>query len=138
MSRTTRPKAITAISLFFVFGALTSGLSAVMLLFPGSRLDPLWHLNPRAHEAFAAMGGWAVLLMAAVCVACATAATGLWRRQRWGLWTAIVILAINLVGDMVNATAAHDWRTLIGLPIAGLMIVYLFSKRALFARSIAP
>ena len=79
-----------------------------------------------------------MLLMAAVCVACATAATGLWRCQRWGLWTAIVILAINLVGDTMNTTVAHDRRTLVGLPIAGLMIVYLFRKRALFARSIGP
>ena len=133
MSPADRPKAVTAISLFFVFGTLMSGLAAVMLLIPGSILDQLWRLNPHAHEGFAAMGGWAVLLMLAVCGACLTAAVGLWLCRRWGLLTALAILTVNLAGDTANALLAHDWHTLIGLPIAGLMIVYLFRTRSLFA-----
>ena len=39
--------------------------------------------------------------------------------------TAIAILGINILGDTVNAVVAHDWRTLIGLPIGGAMIIYL-------------
>lgn len=103
-----------------------------MLLFPGSALEPLWRLNPRAREGFATMGWWSVILMAAVCVACSTAALGLWRRKRWGYWTALAILAINLAGDMANAVIAHDWRTLIGLPIGGAFIAYLVIKRKAF------
>ena len=119
-------------ALFFVFGALMSGLAAVMLLFPGSVLEPLWRLNPHAREGFATMGRWAVLLMAVVCTACATAAIGLWRGARWGYWTALAILSANLVGDTVNAFIGRDWRTLIGLPIGGVMIVYLLSQRRMF------
>ena len=133
MSPAARPKAVTAISLFFVFGTLMSGLAAVMLLFPGGIFDPMWRLNPHAHQGFAAMGGWAVLLMLVVCVACFTAAVGLWLCRRWGLLTALTILIVNLVGDTANALLAHDWPTLVGLPIAGLMIVYLFRARSLFA-----
>lgn len=110
-----------------------SFLAALMLLFPGGPLDRLWRLNPHAHEGFTTMGAWAVLLMAAVCVACATAAIGLWRRKAWGLWTAIAILSINLAGDTANAFLAHDLRTLIGLPIAVAMIVYLLARRRVFA-----
>src|SRR4051812_39233759 len=129
-----RPPGITALALFFVFGTIMSGLTPVMLSFPGSVIEPLWRLNPRAREGFVAMGGWAVVLMLAVCVACATAAVGLWRCSRVGYWTALVVLAINLVGDTANAFVAHDWRTLIGLPIGGLMMVYLVSKRRMFRR----
>jgi len=129
-----RPPGITALSLFFVFGALMSGLTVFLLLFPGSVLEPAWRLNPRAHEAFAAMGLWAVLLMALVCLVCILAATGLWRCKRWGFWTALGILSVNLAGDTTNALITGDKRTMIGLPIAGVMIWYLIRRRRLFAR----
>jgi hypothetical protein len=60
------------------------------------------------------------------------ASSGLWRLRRWGLWTAISILSINLLGDTLNAFLLRDWRTLIGLPIAGLMIVYLLRNGLIF------
>lgn len=109
-----------------------ASLTVVMLLFPGSILEPLWRLNPRAHEGFATLGAWAVVLMLVVATACASAALGLWRRARWGYISAIVILSINLLGDTMNAVITHDWRTLIGLPIGGAMIMYLVSKRRAF------
>jgi len=134
MSSLRRPPGIVALALFFVFGTMMSGLAALLLLFPGSFLDPLWRLNPRAREGFAALGVWAVLLMTVVCMACAVAAFGLLRGKRWGYWTALAILTMNLVGDITNAAATHDWRTLIGVPIGGLLIAYLISRRRVFER----
>jgi hypothetical protein len=64
MTRSSPLPGITLLSLFFLFGTVMSGLAAVMPSFPGSVLEPLWRLNPHAREGFAAMGGWAVLLMA--------------------------------------------------------------------------
>jgi hypothetical protein len=129
-----RPVEVAAASLFFVFGASMSGLAAAMLLFPGGVLEPIWRINPRAHDAFIRMGAWALALMALVCVGCATAALGLWRCTRWGLWTALAILIINLAGDTTNALVTRDWRTLIGLPIGGLMIAFLLRQRHVFDR----
>ena len=134
MTVPTRPAGITALSLFFIFGATMSGLAALMLLFPGSVLESLWRINPRAHESFTAIGSWAVLLMSVVCVGCATAALGLWHCTRLGFWTALMILSINLAGDTVNALIVKDWRTLIGLPIGGLMLAYLLRQRRVFDR----
>ena len=133
MSHPSRSLGIVVLALFFLFGTIMSGLAAVMLLFPGSALQPLWRLNPRAREGLAAMGLWAVLLMAAVCEACATAALGLQRCKRWGYWIALAILSINLAGDVTNAVVAPDWRTLIGPPIGGAMVVYLLTKWSAFA-----
>jgi hypothetical protein len=65
------------------------------------------------------MGVWAVLQMGVVSVACGSAALGLLRRERRGYWAALTILSIDLTGDIANAVIAHDWRTLIGLPIGG-------------------
>jgi len=46
-----------------------------------------------------------------------------------GTLLAIGVLTVNLVGDSLNALLQHDPRTLIGLPIGGLMIFYLVKKR---------
>ena len=67
-------------------------------------------------------------MMLVVSIACAFAALGLWRRVRWGRWLAVVLLTANLVGDVVNALRG-DLRTLVGIPIAGALILYLLSAR---------
>src|SRR5438105_2968948 len=108
MSFSSRPAGVTALGLFFAFGTSMAFLAAMMLLFPGSILEPLWRLNPHARESFAAMGLWAVLLMAIVSAACATASIGLWRRKLWGYVTALTILSMNLIGDTTNALLQND------------------------------
>ena len=113
------------LAIFFAFGASVCLLTILLLLFPGSGLDSLWRINPDAHAAFQSLGKMSILLMLIVGAACAFAAIGLARNRLWGRNVALVILAANLIGDLINAFARHDLRTLIGLPIAGAMIFYL-------------
>ena len=89
----------------------------------------MWRLNPTAHEAFQQMGYWAIALMVIVGVACAFASMGLWLRARWGHRLAVLLLVVNLFGDTMNALLRGDLRTLIGVPIGGVLIVYLLSPR---------
>ena len=110
---------------FFAFGTTMCALTIVLLLFPGTNLDSLWRLNPDAHLAFQAIGKVAVLIMLVVGTGCSLAAIGLWRGTLWGVRVAIVVLSVNIIGDLVNAVVRHDYRALIGLPIAGAMIYYL-------------
>ena len=105
-------------------------LTIASLLFPGTALDSLWLLNPDAHRAFQSLGNLSILLMMIVGGGCAFAAIGLAKNRAWGRTLALTILALNLVGDSINAFARHDLRTLIGLPIGGAMIVYLLRARA--------
>ena len=119
------PIGVKLLALFFAFGACMCGLTIGLLLFPGGVLDSFWRLNPEAHAAFQRMGRLSILLMAVVGVACASAAIGLARNARWGRWLAILILALNLVGDLTGVFVRQDLRTLIGVPIAGAMIFYL-------------
>ena len=72
--------------------------------------------------------------MLLVSAACAAAAHGLWNLRPWGRYLAITILTVNILGDTTNAVVRHDWRTLIGVPIAGVMIWYLMSRRSVFSR----
>jgi hypothetical protein len=91
-------------------------------------LDLAWRLNPEAQRSFQSLGTLSILLMAVVGISCGGAAIGLFRGARWGRLLALVILWVNLTGDAANAILRHDYRALIGIPIGGVMIVYLWRK----------
>ncbi|MEP7227385.1 MAG: hypothetical protein ABI785_08495 [Gemmatimonadales bacterium] len=124
-----RPVGLVALTLFFGFGTLMSSVTALALAAPGAWSEQLWRLNPPARAGFEATGGWAVPLMLLVAAACAAAATGLWRGERWGHRLAVAVLSFNLLGDLANVLLRGDRRTLLGLPIGGAMLVYLLSRR---------
>ena len=120
------PFGIKILVAFFAFGTLACAITVVALVFQGSPLDAIWRLNPEAHAGFATIGRpLALLLMFAVGLACAAAAVGLARGREWGRRLGIAILSLNLLGDLLSALLRHDSRTLIGLPIGGVMILYL-------------
>ena len=115
---------------FFAFGATMCTLTIALLLFSGTALDSLWRLNPDAHLAFQSIGSWSIALMATVGAACLLAAIGLWRGEIWGTRLALVILSLNIVGDLINVLLRRDYRALIGLPIGAAMIFYLVRSEA--------
>jgi hypothetical protein len=117
-----------------------ASLAFLGLLFPRGPLEPLWRFNRHAQVALLELRWWGVLLMLGVAIACGLAAIGLWIQARWGHRLAVTILAVNLLGDLLNAVVLGDLRTLIGIPIGGAMILYLVSSRtrALFERSDRP
>ena len=106
-----------------------SGLTLVLLLFPGSGLDPVWRLNPEARDAFVVDGtlggppdgGRLRCLRARGAGALGSGALGTPARTGHP--------AVNLIGDLGNAFLRGDLRTLIGLPIGGALIGYLLSPR---------
>jgi hypothetical protein len=124
-----RPGGISALGIFFAVGAVISCTSAVALLFPGSFLEPLWRLNPRAREAFGGMGTWAVVLMLTVSLACAFASRGLWHARRWGYRLAVGILVVNLIGDVTNVILGTEPRAAVGVPIVAAILWFLRSER---------
>src|SRR2546422_4170659 len=79
-----RPAGVTALGVFFLIGAGVALASGVSLLFPGSLLEPMWRVNPRAREAFGPWGGGAVVLMVGGSLACAASAAGAWGGTRGG------------------------------------------------------
>ena len=114
---------------FFAAGALICLVTMLALAFPGGFLEPIWRLKPEARMEFQQIGNWSVALMAMVGAACGLTALGLAKKVEWGRRLAIGVLTVNLVGDSLNAVFRHDPRTLIGLPIGGLMILYLVKKK---------
>jgi hypothetical protein len=126
MERTSvRPPGITALAAFFAFGALATGVAAITLTFPGTSLDGVWTVNARGHLGLLAMGRSGIALMALVCLCCAWSAIGLWRGFPSGYRLAIVMLAINAVGDAVSG----DRETLTGILIVAMLIAYMATAR---------
>jgi uncharacterized membrane protein (DUF2068 family) len=117
------------LSIFFAAGACISGISALSLLFPGSLLEPMWRLNPRAHSAFSHIGGWAVILMGVVSLACALTAIGLWAGKLWGYLLAIAMLVINLTGDVYNFASGAEPRAVVGVPIVIVILLSILTKK---------
>jgi hypothetical protein len=123
-----RPVGTTLLVIFFAAGAVICLVTMLALAFPGGFLEPIWRLKPDAQIEFQKIGSWSVALMAMVGSACGLAAVGLAKNAEWGRRLAIGVLVVNLVGDSLNALLRHDPRTLIGLPIGGLMIWYLVRR----------
>jgi hypothetical protein len=98
-------------------------------------MEPIWRLKPEARTEFQKIGAASVALMAVVGAACGLAAVGLARNAESGRRLAIGVLTVKLIGDSLNAFFLRDPRTLIGLPIGGLMILYLKRTRRAAGRS---
>lgn len=127
--RKTRPLGVTALSVFFFAATLITIIAAISLLFPDGFLEPIWRLNPRGRAGLGAIGVWAVILLVVVGSACGVAAIGLWRGARWGYWVAIIVLSINLLGDVVNVISGVERRAVTGIPIVILLLLYLRRER---------
>src|SRR5262245_14887501 len=130
-----RPVAVSALSIFFALGAAMAFIAAVSLIFPDSPLEPMWRLNPRARASFRDLGFWSAALMLAASSGCAVSAIGLWRGSRWGHIAALSMLAISLVGDVLNVALGTEPRAVVGIPIVGVLITYLLTRsvRSFFA-----
>ncbi len=125
-----RPAGVTAIACLFAFGALASGLALATLAVPGGAVDTIWRVNPRGHDAFLRMGPWAYLLLGTVCLACAATAYGMTAGKKWGYRAAIVMLSVNLVGDLLNVLTGNEPRAVIGVPVVAMVLWYLSTPGA--------
>jgi hypothetical protein len=124
-----RPRGITALSIFFAVGSVIALTATASLFFPGSFLEPMWQLNPRAHNVLASIGLWAPVLLATVSCACAAAAFGLWRGRRWGYHLAMGLFLVHLVSDVANVVLGTEPRAAFGIPVVALLLAFLATTR---------
>jgi hypothetical protein len=122
-----RPKSrgIFAVGIFLFFGAAMASLAGTTLVWPGTILDGMWLFNAPAHVRLAPYGkpaGIAFLLLGATL---AVAGIGWFKRQPWGWWLAAVIIATQILGDVVNAFMGDVIRGASGFVIAGTLFLYL-------------
>lgn len=124
-----RPTVATLLIILFAIGTVASLLAVISLSFPGSFLESIWRMNPDARETFSQMGGWSIVLMSVVFIACLLTAIGLWRALRWGYWLAVVMLTVNLAGNIINVITGTERRAIIGVPIVLVLLFYLLKDK---------
>src|SRR5260370_40978369 len=130
-----KPPGFTAVGIFLLFGAVMASLAATTLLWQGTRLDRLWDLNPMAYKQLAPLGTRVGIFFLLLGAALTTAGVGWFRQRLWGWRLAVVIIATQVLGDVVNCVRGDLLRGGTGLIIAGALLLFLLQPkvRAAFA-----
>ncbi|HEX3351445.1 MAG TPA: hypothetical protein VHS34_01385 [Terriglobales bacterium] len=124
-----RSAGIVAFGIFLFFGATMAALAGITLIWQGTILDGIWKLNPTAYQQLAILGrsvGIAFLFLGGLMV---VAGIAWFRRSRWGWRLAVAIVAVQFLGDLLNALRGDFIRGGIGTIIAGALLLYLFSAK---------
>jgi hypothetical protein len=119
----------TAIGIFLFFGAVMASLAAITLLWRGTALDRVWALNPIAYKQLAPLGRAVGVLFLLLGAALTTAGIGWFRRRLWGWRLAVVIIATQVLGDVVNCVRGDWLRGGAGIVIAGALLLSLLQPR---------
>ena len=85
----------------------------------------MWALNPHAYDALAPVGKTVDLLFLSLAVALALAATGWFKRRRWGWQLAVTVIGTQVLGDFINVFFGHALQGLVGIALAGALFFKL-------------
>jgi hypothetical protein len=118
-------RGLTAVGIFLFFGAVMASLAGTTLLWRGTILDRMWVLNSAAYKRLVPLGGVAGMLFLLLGTALAVAGTGWFKRRLWGWRLAVVIIATQVLGDLVNLLRGDVVKGAIGFTIAGGLLFYL-------------
>jgi hypothetical protein len=106
-----------------------AALAGTTLVWPGTTLDRIWVLNPKAHLQLAPLSprvGLAFLLLA---LTLAAAAVGWFQKKKWGWRLTVCIIAIQVLGDLMNLMKGDYIRGVTGAVVAGALLIYLCRPR---------
>jgi hypothetical protein len=115
---------VLVVAVFCLFASAFSLLVVITLVWPHSAVSVIWEAKPGAYSQFLALGALAVVLMILLAVVAAIIGVGLFRRRRWARWLAIVLLAGNVVPDVVRAITVDPTIFIPIVPVAAV-VVYL-------------
>ena len=134
--RENSPRGLGAVGTFLFFGAIMASLAGTTLLWPGTVLDRMWALNPRTYRELAPFGRVIGIPFLLLGVALTVAGIGWFKGCLWAWRLAVVIIATQVLGNLMNIFLGRIVEGAIGITIAGALIFYLLRSevRAAFAR----
>jgi len=127
---TSRPGTVAVVAGFLFAATVIAAVVGAVLLFPGSRLDWIWELNPQAKAAFRAIGRVSGALLWILAAGCFAGAMGLLRGQPWAWWFAVALFAVNACGDIVGLVVTGDvLRSALGVAVSCGFLLALAQPR---------
>lgn len=116
--------AMTAIAVFLLFGAVMACLAGTTLIWRGTLLDRIWTLNAPAYKQLSALGKTIGIPFLVLSVALVAAGAGWLRRRLWGWRLAALIIAMQVLSDLVSIFMGHFVRGATGVTIAVALLFY--------------
>jgi len=137
---TTFPRGMTAVGIFLLFGAVMALTAGIALVWPGTILDRMWILNPRAYQQLAPFGKTLGIPFLLLSVALGSATAGWFNRRRWGWRLAVFIIVTQVLGDLVNVLMGRVIEGGVGIAVAGALLLYLLraNVKAVFETNTLP
>jgi hypothetical protein len=134
------PRGFKAIGVFLFFGCVMASLAGTTLLWKGTVVDRIWLLNSTAYKQLLQFGRAAGILFLLLGAALAVAGAGWFKRRVWGWRLAVAIIAIQALGDLVNAFRGDVAKGAIGFAVAGALLFYLLRSdvRSAFCKRPIP
>jgi hypothetical protein len=134
------PRGMTAIGIFLFFGTAMAFLAGTTLVWPGTILDRMWILNPRAYQQLAPFGKTLGIPFLLLSIALGSATAGWFNRRRWGWRLAVFIIATQVLGDLVNVLMGRVIEGGVGIAVAGALLLYLLraNVKAVFEANTLP
>jgi hypothetical protein len=123
------PPGFIAVGIFLFFGAVMASLAAITLLWRGTALDRIWDLNPVAYQQLAPLDGTAGILFLLLGAALTAAGIGWFRRRLWGWRLAVLIIATQILGDVVPLVRGDLLRGGAGIILAGALLLFLLRPK---------
>ena len=105
-----------------------ASLAGATLVCTGTFLDRIWALNPTAYMQLAPLRRFVGPIFLLLAVALGAAGVGWFLRRLWGWRLAVAIIAIQLIGDLMNVVRGDFVRGPIGFVLAGALLVYLLRR----------
>jgi len=119
------PRGMTAMGVFLLFGAAMALIAGTSLMRPGTALDRMWALNPRAYHELSPLGRSAGFLFLLLALALALTGMSWLKRRRWGWRLAVVIIGTQVLGNLVSIFLGRIVEGVVGFTIAGALLLYI-------------
>jgi hypothetical protein len=124
-----KPVTPVVLSWFFALATCLCLAAGISVLAPNTPIRAIWAIKPTEYDQLLDLAPWSGLGFLLLSGAMAATSWGAIRRTRWGWTLAIAIFVINGVGDAARALMGDVVEGLIGVTIAGSIVVALSQRR---------
>ena len=123
------PTGILAVGIFLLCGGVIAALAGLSLLLPNTLFDWIWVINSGAHRNFATDASRFGLMFLGLGILLGVAGYYWMQRKEWARKLTLVIVGLNIVGNLVGYMGRRSTTEVLLEGILGIaLFVYLCSR----------